>query len=426
VVDRLAVAVAVAALLAACSNASNDAAPASTTPTPVTSQPTRPVSDDHLMIGFLLPQSGVGAAFGAPLLGGARLALSEINGAGGVNGRQVESVFGNEGSDAGEAATSLDALLDAGVDAIVGPASSRIAANLLARTVRARVPVCSPTATAIGLDNFPDDDLFFRTVPSDSLQAMALAAAIVETGRSNVALLYADDDYGTQFAESLRKALVARQATITSSVSFDTTAPEPSSSAAEAMAKEPEVVAVIGNADAGSRMLAALDAEIRASGAELPSIFINDAMRASAVVTPPTAADRPFVRAIRGTSPQATPDSQEFTRDFQLANPGISVDYSAYAYDCVMTIALAAESAHSDLPAAIAGAMVDVTELGSPCRGFGGCSRLIADNRNINLDGASGSLDLSDQGDAVNADFDVFEFDDSGRDLTIGSIFVTR
>jgi len=136
------------------------------------------------------------------------LAEKEINEAGGVNGRPIQLLMRNEGSDPGEASISLDALLDRGVDAIVGPASSRIAANLLASTVHAAVPVCSPTATAIELDHFPDKDLFFRTVPSDSLQAMALGSAIVETGRSNVAVLYADDDYGSEFYESLRNGYV--------------------------------------------------------------------------------------------------------------------------------------------------------------------------------------------------------------------------
>jgi branched-chain amino acid transport system substrate-binding protein len=423
--SQLAVALVIAAVVAACSNGSDDARPTTTVRTPVTTQAARRVSDDHLSIGVLLPESGVGAAFGAPLVGGVRMAATEINSAGGVNGRQIELVMRNEGSDAGEAAISLDGLLDAGVDAIVGPASSRIAANLLARTVRAGVPVCSPTATAIGLDDFPDNRLFFRTVPSDSLQAMALAAAIVETGRSAVAVLYADDDYGSQFENSLRNALVSRQASITSAVSFDTSAPDLSTSAADVMEKEPEVVAVIGDTDAGSRMLSALRDEIQASGSPMPSIFLNDAMRDPAVLAPATAADRQFVAAIRGTSPQAIPQSQEFTHDFELSNPGISLDYSAYAYDCLMTIALAAQSAQSDLPADIKDAMVSVTQLGSPCRGFQGCARLLADGRNINLDGASGPLDLNDEGDAVNADFDVFEFA-AGRDLTIGSIFVSR
>ncbi len=121
----------------------------------------------------------------------------------------------------------------------------------------------------------------------------------------------------------------------------------------------------------------------------MPSIFVNDALRTPSVLTPLTAADRQFVRAIHGTSPETTPESQEYTREFERVNPGTPVDYSAYAYDCLMTIALAAESAKSDLPAAIAGQMIGVTQLGSPCRGFAGCAGLLADGRNINLDGAS-------------------------------------
>ena len=36
---------------------------------------------------------------------------------------------------------------------------------------------CSPTAAAMALDDFPDRGLFVRTIPSDSLQAAAIASA---------------------------------------------------------------------------------------------------------------------------------------------------------------------------------------------------------------------------------------------------------
>ena len=40
----------------------------------------------------------------------------------------------------------------------------------------AGVVTCSPSATALALDDYPDNKLFFRTVPSDSLEMVAIAS----------------------------------------------------------------------------------------------------------------------------------------------------------------------------------------------------------------------------------------------------------
>ena len=93
------------------------------------------------------------------------------------------------------------------VDAIIGPGSSIVALSVLDTIVRSGVISCSPTATSMSLDEFPDEGMFFRTAPSDTLQAEAIARAVDQTGRSSVGLLYIDDAYGRPFAERLREAL---------------------------------------------------------------------------------------------------------------------------------------------------------------------------------------------------------------------------
>jgi branched-chain amino acid transport system substrate-binding protein len=56
---------------------------------------------------------------------------------------------------------------------------------------------------------------------------------------------------------------------------------------------------------------------------------------------------------------------------------------------------------------------------GSICRRFGSCAELLADGRNIDLEGASGDLELQDDGDVGVAFYDRFEYDDEGRDLSV-------
>ena len=59
------------------------------------------------------------------------------------------------------------------------------------------------TAARSLLDDFPDRGLFFRTIPSDSLQAMAMAEAVDRTGASKATIAYIDDDYGQSFADQV-------------------------------------------------------------------------------------------------------------------------------------------------------------------------------------------------------------------------------
>ena len=96
------------------------------------------------------------------------------------------------------AGTGLDELLTAGVDAIVGPASSTVALSQLADAVLpvTGVVTCSPSATALALDDYPDNKLFFRTVPSDSLEMVAIERRVERTGVETVAVGYLDDPYG--------------------------------------------------------------------------------------------------------------------------------------------------------------------------------------------------------------------------------------
>ena len=129
------------------------------------------VDDGVLRVGVLLPETGPGASLGTGLAQAVVAARDAINGAGGVLGQHVEIV---EGFDEGEGpATARDAvadLIDEDVDAVIGPASSTVALATLGDLMRAGILTCSPTATALALDDFPDRALFVRTAPSDSLR----------------------------------------------------------------------------------------------------------------------------------------------------------------------------------------------------------------------------------------------------------------
>jgi branched-chain amino acid transport system substrate-binding protein len=98
--------------------------------------------------------------------------------------------------------------------------------------------------------------------------------------------------------------------------------------------------------------------------------------------------------------------------------------YAAYAYDCVNLLALAAQAAGTDEPEELHAQLGSVSSGGSTCRRFSSCAELLADGRSIDLDGASGDLELQDDGDVGVAFYDLFEYDEDGLDQSKDTITV--
>ena len=160
------------------------------------------------MLGVLLPTTGPGATlFGEGMVDAVEIATEQINAAGGVIGSDVMLINADEGATAASAAIGLDSLITGGVSTIIGPASSIVALSDLDAPVAAGIVTCSPTASALALDDYPDNGLFFRTIPSDSLQMVAMAHVAERTGSTSIAIGYLDDPYGRGLAEALRSAV---------------------------------------------------------------------------------------------------------------------------------------------------------------------------------------------------------------------------
>ncbi len=348
----------------------------STSATPST-EPAR-TNDGVLRIGLLLPLSGEGATIGQGMAEAAGRAVDEINSAGGVLGQPVELISGiDEGADASSAADGIDSLLDDGVDAVVGPASSTVALATLGDLLGAGVLTCSPTATSLALDEFPSSQLFFRTAPSDSLQADAIAKLAQQTGTFTVAVAYLDDAYGRPLAEATVAALVDRALTVVAPVPFTSSDESLLDQATELVESEADLVVVIGDGEHGLRMLTAMGETVGRFSDDPPDIIVNDALRLPPSAQLVQALPADIREQIEGVSPMAR-------TQFEDEPPG---HFATNAYDCVNLIALAAVQANEDDPERMAGRMAEVSAQGVPCREFETCFQLLAVPRNIDYDG---------------------------------------
>ncbi len=404
----------VAVAVAACSGGDDDVvAPTSTAAVTTSTSPSR-ADDGQLLIGVLLPTTGPGAQLGAPMVEAVREAVGRINAAGGVLGQEVELVEIDEGSSA-SASLAFDTILNEGVDAIIGPASSLVALSDLDIAVAAGVLTCSPSATALSLDEFPDDGLFFRTAPSDSLQARAIAQVAEQTGAPTMAIAFLDDPYGRGLRDAVRTSARGRNLTVLTTVGFSGDDDDLTDEVAQLLADDPGVVAVLGDRDDGGRFVAALDEAIGASGA-VPPVIVNDAVRdMTSAAVESLSAD--FRASLRGVAPVAIVET----------DPELTGVFAANAYDCANLIALAAVQAGSDAPRLIASQMASVSVGGSVCRSFEACADRIGRGLQVDYDGPSGNAELSTRtGDPTSGRFEVFRFDDDGVDLAEGPSFVAR
>lgn len=366
---------------------------------------------------MLLPTTGPGSALSPPLLKAIDIAKNEIDAAGGVFNQRIEIIPFDEGTDVASASAALEQLfVEARVDAIIGPASSRIALGLRDRLAANQMPTCSPLATADALSDGADSGYFFRTIPSDSLEAKAMANMIDLTGGKTTAIVFPDDAYGSAFNQSLRSELTREGVTVLNSFPYDTSAKAYKDTSARVFTgTKPDSVAVIGSGEPGAKVLAAL----RSNGDTKTKIVVNDGLRGVGASPSRPDANPNWLEGVQGVGPLSRAGTDIWLNKFASEANGLSDAYAAYAYDCVNLIALAALSTASDVPSRMANAILDVSRRGAPCTSFKECSTAIAEKRNIDLIGASGALDLTDAGDVSTGLFDAFMFTTDGKDVVL-------
>lgn len=161
-----------------------------------------------LRIGALLPKTGDLAIAGPPIFAGVKLAINEVNAAGGVLGQKVVYVDGDDGTDPVKAAAQVDAHIAAGVQVIIGAAASGITKAVIPKIVQAQRVLISPSATADELTDQPDGNMFFRTSPRDSLQSRALTDVVMRYGAQKIVIVGRDDSYGNGLSDKVSELLL--------------------------------------------------------------------------------------------------------------------------------------------------------------------------------------------------------------------------
>lgn len=182
-------------------------------------------SADEVKVGFLGGFTGGIESLTPPIHDGAKLAVSQVNAQGGLlGGRELVMPTGDTTcSDASAASNSADRLVNSeSVTAIVGAlCTGATIASANNAAIPGGVVMVSPASTAPAVTDLDDDDLVFRTVPSDAFQGEMLAALLLDKGIDTVAVTFVNNDYGRGLSEAFNTAFEAGGGTVTESLGHE-------------------------------------------------------------------------------------------------------------------------------------------------------------------------------------------------------------
>ena len=161
---------------------------------------------ETVKIGALVPLSGGNARFGTEMLNAAQLAADELNATGGVLGRRLEVVSGDDGCDPNAAGPAAEKLAASGVVGVAGgycsgaavPASAALDAKGIAYV---SAYATNPALTDRGLRTV------FRIPGRDDEQATFAARFLAGPGQvRRLAILHDNSLYASYLAERIRSA----------------------------------------------------------------------------------------------------------------------------------------------------------------------------------------------------------------------------
>ena len=167
-----------------------------------------PKEAETIKIGCVMDLSGDLAAMGARMLNGAKLAVEEINAAGGVLGKQVELVEEDGKTDPAAGLERVKKLIEIdGVQVIVGPMISGSSKLAIPYAKEHKVPLITMSATAFELSEMEGTEWFFRACLLDDAQGRVLASIAMEEGYTRLASIVQDNLYGKGVEEALIEGL---------------------------------------------------------------------------------------------------------------------------------------------------------------------------------------------------------------------------
>ena len=375
-----------------------------------------PAMAGDIRVGSVAGVTGPIAELVAPIMGGRNLAAEHINAQGGLlGGDTLVMVMADSqcdpkaGVDAGNKVVNVEQVV-----AIVGASCSGATNGMVQSvTIPAGIPSVSDSATAPSITDLKDNGLVFRTAPSDAYQGAALAKLAWDAGYRKLAVTYANDDYNAGIAgvfvssfEGMGGAVTANQVHEPNKASYRAEITTLSGGGAEGLA----LFAYYG----GSGITIVRNSlETGAFG----KFMAADGMFDTSVIEQIGAENlKGNLMITQSASDPENNSYQLFAGAYQATGMDPAAPYASHGYDATFLVALAIEKAGAADPAKIAAALPEVANAPGEVIRPGEWEKakaLIAAGKDVNYEGASGSVDFDAAGD-VPGFYSVNRVGDSG------------
>lgn len=385
-----------------------------------------------LKIGALVPLTGDLSDYGPSMQRSSEIALEEIESA--ISEAGLKHAVSLDSADtqglpqaAVQAARSLVA---DDANCLAGPAASAETIPV-ARTVaiRERVPLVSSVATSEDLTDLEDDGLVSRVMITDRYQGQALVDAIAQYDLDGeiegkiAAVAARNDAYGTGVVEFFRQAWEAAGGEIGTEILFDPEQPSYNSEAQELTAGDPDVTLLVAFPEEFLRLGPALERTGQWDPADTWGIsLLSDNL--------PSEAGPKLTEGLSDAG-QGSPDDADaytaFKNLYKQAGGPPGQAFDAHQFDAVMLCYLAAAAAGSTEPEAI---VEQLSPVSSPpgdkftWEELPEALEALANGEDIDYEGASGPIDLDENGDPTAGVFDIYTIEDAEY-VPRGEILVT-
>ncbi len=208
----------------------------------------RPWAGRTIRLGAIFSTTGIGISYGPEQTKGARLAVAQINAAGGVRGAKVRLTVLNDNSDPATSATRMRTLVtDDKVLAVLGPTFSNSAASADPVADQLQTPVLAVSNTGpgiVGTCAYPCSWIFRDSLGEAVMLPAGVDTYVAAAHPARASVIYpANDAYGASSGQIAAQALTAAGVQVLGSVVV-TDPTQPEGPVGSALAGNPTVVVI--------------------------------------------------------------------------------------------------------------------------------------------------------------------------------------
>jgi len=383
---RSAVACATAVVLASCASSSSSSSSSA-------SGGSSSTSAGPITYGVLSCFTGRLASLGQAMLQGSQVAAAEINAAGGVLGRKLQLVTGDTSCDVADGVTAVNQMLTKNVSGVIGPETQEI--NGVEPILDANHIVDEFQGGDTARDH-QTDPYFFRDSPSDSQLGVAMALYGHLQHYTKAVMLFYSDPAAQTFLKPVSTTFTKLGGTILKTIIVTPDQTSYLSQVREAIAAHPQVIFTQEDPPTAAVLFREF---AQLGGGSIPWIGTDvtsgsDFLKA---ITYPVAHN--VLTSVYGTSVTGAANDafiNLFNQLFPSQKAAGPLANANYAYDSVISLALADDYAKTTAGATVAKDMSMVTNPpGTACYTYASCLALLKAGTKINYEGASGDLNYN-------------------------------